>query len=143
MDATTTCKACTKCFQIKPLEAFHRNASGQYGRSSWCAKCHLDHQRRYKARQKAERAEDGDPQSLARRGHRIAWQSPAGIEREAQAQEVALLGADLARLRKALDEWWKASADGFEIECGAPLLAVRVILRSAAERDRAIQRRRK
>ena len=50
--------------------------------------------------------------------------------------------ADMARLRKALNEWWTESGEGQEAECGTTWLAARVILRAAAEKDRAIQKRR-
>lgn len=43
-------KLCSACGQTKPLEQFHRQPSGKYGRHSYCADCACEKQRESRVR---------------------------------------------------------------------------------------------
>lgn len=47
--ACGTHKACSKCKQVKPVDAFGRNARATSGYQSWCRACYAEHQRQYRA----------------------------------------------------------------------------------------------
>ena len=142
-------RACNTCHEIKSLDQFHRSPTGQDGRSAKCAACSQAYQSAYRARRRQEErdefaAEPVEPVTIRRaerpRGLAITAET---IERQIRSQELALLGAGLARLRKALNAWWEESRGGEEVECGPALLAARVALRAAADEDGKVIRRRR
>ena len=139
-------RACNTCHQIKPLDEFHRSPTGKDGRMNKCAACCTEYHRAYVARRRAEAREAGtavEPPKL--RGARLSGSARSfeAFERNNRCQDLAILGASMARLRKALNAWWEASKGGEEVECGTSLLAARVALRAAAEEDgKALRRRR-
>ena len=139
-------RVCNTCHEIKSLDDFHRNPTGKEGRGNKCRKCCAEYQRAWKERQLDEAASGGAVVAAPRlRGARQSGipRSAEMVDRTRQIQELAVLGASLAKLRKALNTWWDASKAGEEANCGAPLLAVRVALRAAAEEDgKALRRRR-
>ena len=51
-------KECRKCGRVKPSVEFRRNARCRDGLSSWCAECHNAATRVYRARLRAEKAEE-------------------------------------------------------------------------------------
>ena len=59
---------------------------------------------------------------------------------EGRRQQIALFGASLSKLRKELNRWWDATGGGLEPCQGPQLLAVRELVREAAEEERLIKR---
>ena len=140
-------RVCNTCHEIKPLDAFHRSPTGLEGRGNKCAKCCSEYQRAWKERQRADAAAAGTAVAAAPRvrGARLTHiaRSVEMFDRNRQIQDLAILGAALSKLRKALNTWWEESSEGEETACGPALLAARVALRTAAEEDMKAQRRRR
>lgn len=42
-------KPCTRCHEVRPLDEFHRKATGKHGRAAHCRECERERNRAYRA----------------------------------------------------------------------------------------------
>lgn len=140
-----TPRRCTACGLEKPAGDFNRSPRGRGGRQNKCRKCSREYQLAYRERLRRQVAEQAQPAPPPeRRGASLnRGRSADSVVRDHRAQELALLGAALSKLRTSLNRWWEDTSEGLELAPDATLLAVRVALRSAAEEDQRIARRRR
>ena len=117
-DAMTKTKKCTKCGEVKDMEAFPRNATRTIGRVSQCKDCTYEANRkryrknrsRYRARQRAYYVANHDK---ARERQRKFYAAHPEVHRAKGAVQTAIAGGDLVR---GQCEVHGATCDGGRIE---------------------------